>query len=182
MQHHPLTLLRDYDARFRALGRGLPGAGAEDAALWRGIGFRLGDERLLASMAQVREVLSDLQISRVPGTRAWLRGLASVRGQLVTVVDLGELVGAERSGPARAARALYVGAGELQVALLVDEVFGVRQFASSAVQDGAAFDTGGAPAGLRDHLSATVVSADERWWVLDVDRILADPGLRNVVA
>lgn len=38
-------------------------------------------------MDQVREVLTDTLVSRVPGAKPWVRGLANVHGCLVTVAD-----------------------------------------------------------------------------------------------
>ncbi len=73
-----------------AAREGAPAAADE----WVGIGFRLGAERFVTSRADVREVLPiPEQVTRVPGAKPWLRGIANLRGQLLTVVDLKSFLG-----------------------------------------------------------------------------------------
>lgn len=50
--------------------------------------FRLGDELFGIDVAQVREVLEVLQITRVPMAPEYMRGVVNVRGQATPVVDL----------------------------------------------------------------------------------------------
>jgi purine-binding chemotaxis protein CheW len=50
--------------------------------------FKLGDELFAINVAQVREVLEVLQITKVPTAPAYLRGVVNVRGQAIPVVDL----------------------------------------------------------------------------------------------
>jgi twitching motility protein PilI len=103
----------------------------EDAATdeWVGIGFRLGTEQFVAGRGEVREVLPiPEQITRIPGAKTWLRGIANVRGQLLTVVDLRSFLGAGRAQLDRHARVLVVASREVPTALIVDEVSGFRRF------------------------------------------------------
>ena len=61
--------------------------------------FGLGAERFVTSRADVREVLPiPEQVTRVPGAKPWLRGIANLRGQLLTVVDLKSFLGAGSAG------------------------------------------------------------------------------------
>ena len=68
------------------------------------------------------------QITRVPGAKAWLRGIANVRGQLLTVVDLRAFLGAGSSMLDRRARLLLVASRDVPTGLIVDEVLGFRRF------------------------------------------------------
>lgn len=145
--------------------------------MWRGIAFRLSATPLVADMQQVREVLSDLQVSRVPGARGWVRGLANVRGQLVTVVDLAGFLGLPQPVRSRGQRALFVERGDLQVALLVDEVFGVRQFPVDGREPAA-----DVPVALAPYVDGAVPAADERWLVADLSRLLANPSFLDAAA
>jgi purine-binding chemotaxis protein CheW len=50
--------------------------------------FKLGDELFAINVSQVREVLEVLQITKVPTAPAYMRGVVTVRGQAIPVVDL----------------------------------------------------------------------------------------------
>ena len=92
----PYELLREIERRSIAAH-----SGAGSAAMpteWVGIGFRIGDERFVASREQVREVLMlPDSMTRVPGARRWLLGIANLRGHLLPLVDLKLLLGSGRT-------------------------------------------------------------------------------------
>ncbi|WP_321478224.1 chemotaxis protein CheW [uncultured Paludibaculum sp.] len=50
--------------------------------------FKLGAELFAINVAQVREVLEVAQITKVPTTPRYMRGVVNVRGQATPVVDL----------------------------------------------------------------------------------------------
>mgnify|MGYP001591266606 FL=1 len=84
---HPFELLREIERRSRAAHAG-HGAGAEPEE-WVGVGFRIGEEQFVAGRDQVREVLMlPDTITRVPGAKRWLLGIANLRGQLLPLVDV----------------------------------------------------------------------------------------------
>jgi twitching motility protein PilI len=96
---------------------------------WIGVGFRLGKERFVTDRADVKEVLSvPEQLTRVPGAKSWLRGIANVRGQLVTIVDLKAFLGGGISMSDRQARVLVSSSREVPTGILVDEVVGFERF------------------------------------------------------
>jgi twitching motility protein PilI len=126
----PFELLLELERRARAAIAAREGgrASAED---WVGIGFRLGAEQFVTPRGEVREVLPlPDQLTRVPGAKPWLRGIANVRGQLLTVVDLKSFLGGGSASPDRRGRILLVASREVPTGLLVDEVVGFRRFTS----------------------------------------------------
>jgi len=52
------------------------------------ITFKLGNELFSINVAQVREVLEVAQITRIPSTPDYMRGVCNVRGQAIPVLDL----------------------------------------------------------------------------------------------
>ena len=52
------------------------------------ITFKLGDELFAINVAQVREVLEISQITKVPTSPEYMRGVVNVRGKAIPVVDL----------------------------------------------------------------------------------------------
>jgi twitching motility protein PilI len=133
----PFDLLLELERRARAAIAARDGAPAE-ADEWVGIGFRLGAERFVTNRGDVREVLPvPEQITRVPGAKPWLRGIANLRGQLLTIVDLKSFLGAGVAAADRQTRILVVASRDVPTGLVVDEVVGFRRFASSDYRDDA---------------------------------------------
>jgi twitching motility protein PilI len=131
----PFELLLELERRAKIAIAAREGAGVA-AEEWVGIGFRLGTERFVTARSEVREVLPvPEQLTRVPGAKPWLRGIANIRGQLLTVVDIRSFLGAGRSQPDRHARLLLVASREVPTALIVDEVLGFRRFAEGDYSD-----------------------------------------------
>jgi twitching motility protein PilI len=122
LREHPFDLLREMERRSRLAITGNPGDDA-NAEEWVGIGLRLGNERFVVGREEIREVLMlPSALTRVPGAKAWVRGLANVRGHLLPIADLRGFLGGGDAPPDRAARVLGVNSTEFPVGLLVDEV------------------------------------------------------------
>jgi purine-binding chemotaxis protein CheW len=52
------------------------------------ITFKLGDELFAINVAQVREVLEVGQITKIPSTPEYMRGVCNVRGHAIPILDL----------------------------------------------------------------------------------------------
>ena len=123
----PFELLREIERRSIAVHSGAGGSAMP--AEWVGIGFRIGDEQFVSSREQVREVLMlPDSMTRVPGARRWLLGIANLRGHLLPLVDLKLLLGSGRTTLRRTTRVISVNHREIPAGLVVDEVQGFRRF------------------------------------------------------
>jgi len=123
----PLQLLPEIERRTIAAHSGAGGSAMP--AEWVGIGFRIGDEQFVSSREQVREVLMlPDSMTRVPGARRWLLGIANLRGHLLPLVDLKLLLGSGRTTLRRTTRVISVNHREIPAGLVVDEVQGFRRF------------------------------------------------------
>ena len=129
-----LELLRRLEIRFGE-ARLRRAAGTTGARAWTGLAFRLAGRGFVVPRTDVREVVSPPLVTRVPGSRAWLLGLANVRGGLLGIVDLAQALGLNPvpAAPAagqggRGARVLIYGAERLPVGFLVDDVAGFATF------------------------------------------------------
>ncbi len=87
LKDRPFELLVEIERRSRAAVAGSR-VGAQGRE-WVGVAFRMATETFLVARDETREVLGyPTAITRVPGARAWIKGLANVRGQLLPVLDL----------------------------------------------------------------------------------------------
>ena len=171
MTEAPLSELRDQPfALLRAMERRARRSAGESGATptareWVGIGFRLGGTRFLAPRDEVREITTcPATLARVPGAKDWVAGLTSIRGQLLTVVDLKAFLGGEPTVVGRDSRILVINHRELGAGLLVDEILGFRRFPDAArteVRGRLALD-------CRRFLSGAFGQADETWPVFNL--------------
>ena len=119
--------LTDYEARSLTHAPGRPEL-VEAPGHWRGVGFRLGQRRLVSSFEEVVEILSLPPITPVPGAQSWMLGVANVRGSLLPVVDLKQFLEGERTLVHEGQRVLVVRQTGGNVAVIIDELFGQRTF------------------------------------------------------
>jgi len=174
----PFELLREMERRSRAALAG--GASVDmDAEEWVGIGCRLASERLLVPRAEVREVMMmPSNLTRVPGAKAWVAGLANLRGQLLPVVDLRSFMGAGTSKGIRTARVLVADNPELMVGIIVDEVFGFRRFIDSEFSEQIP-DT---ELRCERYLTGACARGDDLWPVLSLQKLLEAHEFQNAAA
>lgn len=123
----PFDLLKELERRSRVAVAG-KGSGALPAE-WVGIGFRIGQEQFVASRNQVREVLMLPEaMTRVPGAKRWVLGIANLRGHLLPLIDVKMMFGSGRTSMRRITRVISVNHREIPAGLVVDEVLGFRRF------------------------------------------------------
>lgn len=135
------ALIRKLDARCRARVAGQP----DDATppdSWAAVLFRVRDLVFLTPLEQLAEVLDlPADVTRIPGAKPWLLGIANNRGTLLPIFDLATLIedaaprprktGADtaterrREGRSRE-RVLVVRQEHLPCGLVVSEAVGMR--------------------------------------------------------
>lgn len=176
----PFDLLVEIEARLVASGGEAGGARAE-AREWIGLAFNIGDENYLAPRTDVREVLEPPTVTRVPGARPWLLGMANVRGDLLPIVDLGRLLGRKTSVRTDASRVIVLNDRAITAGFLVDGVSGFRRFAPEdqrheLVDDREEGDGDIDPA---DFVLGAFVRDGGAWRVFSLRKLAADPVFRD---
>ena len=135
--------------------------------------FRTGGRVFAVDAGAVREILPAAPSTRIPGAPAAVRGLANVRGTLVTVVDAAAAIGIGDAAAAPAAD----GSGILvliermaqPVGLAVDEVLDL------ATVDDAGLEAGGTdelPGARPEVIAATGSAGEVRFAQLRTDALL----------
>lgn len=126
LRDDPFEQLLRLEARLRSSRLDIA-AGA--AQTWGGLGFRLNNIWLATPRDEVREVIVPPKLTRVPNVRAWLLGVANVRGSLLPIIDLRQFLGLPPAEELRTRRALVFNSDRVPAGFIVDEVAGHRQFA-----------------------------------------------------
>jgi twitching motility protein PilI len=145
---------------------------------WVGVIFSIGEDNLTCSVDRVHEFLPLPPVTRVPGTKPWILGLANVRGDLVTIIDLSCYLDGERTPITMRSRLLAASLRGRPVGLLVDEVFGQRSFAPGDASD--AHLEEGSP--LQGYVKKLYRSEQDYWQELDLDVLFGSPEFLNGAA
>ena len=131
LRDRPFELLKELEKRSRTVTT----ANAPEASAgpeWVGVACRMGGETFLIAREETREVLGyPAVITRIPGAKSWVKGLANVRGSLLPMLDLRQFLGSGTTAPGRNTRVVVVNHREIPAGLVVDEVLGFRRFAES---------------------------------------------------
>lgn len=100
------------------------------------LGIQIASERLLIDLADAGEILAVPDITPVPLTKNWYRGLANVRGNLIGVVDLSLFAGGPATPIDKESRVLAFATDlRFSVGVLVSRMLGLRSAADLTVID-----------------------------------------------
>ena len=131
LRDQPYELLAELERRGRnatASPETPGGAGAE----WVGVAARMAGELYLVAREEAREVLGiPSPLTRVPGAKPWILGLANIRGQLFPIIDLRAYLGGGATPITRLTRIIVVNHRDVPAGLVVDEVLGFRRFSEA---------------------------------------------------
>jgi twitching motility protein PilI len=173
----PLALLRKIQQESIANAPGLPQE-IQATKLWSGVGFRLANLQLVAQLDEVLEVLPCPDYTIVPGTKHWVKGVANVRGNLITIVDLSEYFGKPPVFLDERSRLVVINIPGLHTGLLVNEVLGLRHFdeESERHQLPAMDDP------VMVHVNGAFVRDEVLWAVFDIKSLAESATFRHVAA
>ena len=175
--HELLALLQGLEQRSRRYARGLPEL-TRNARQWDGLAFSVAGVRLVSLLSEVIEMFHlPAQVTRIPGVRGWMLGLANVRGSLLPLVDLQAYLGGESLVPDKASRVLVIRSRGVTSGLLVPRVLGMRHFDLSLCRDNARIE---GPVGA--YVFEAFVDGDEVWPVFNMSALAADPAFRVAAA
>ena len=123
-----ILLLREIEQRSRRQS-GDSDEADDSYATWEGLVFEVAETRLVAPLGEVKEILNyPATVTRIPGTRPWVRGIANTRGNLMPVVDLQQFLGGSPIVTGKRSRVLVVDNNGIHTGLLVGRVQGMRHF------------------------------------------------------
>ncbi|NEX22274.1 chemotaxis protein CheW [Thiorhodococcus mannitoliphagus] len=178
-------LIRKLDARCRARAAGLPDE-ARPPDSWAAVLFRVNKQLFLTPLEQIAEVLElPSEVTRVPGTKPWLLGVANNRGTLLPIYDFAALIdgtkpksrrrGKEsergRDAVRRRDRVLVVRQEELPCGLLVSEAIGMRYIKNGERVEEVSDELGPA----RPYVDASYLLDDSPLPVIRLGRMMSDP-------
>lgn len=178
LRDRPFELLAELERRGRAVSAQVAQEGASGRE-WVGVALRMAGELFLVAREETREVLSvPSSVTRVPGAKTWIKGIANVRGQLLPVLDLRHFLGSGVTPLTRNARIVVVNHRDVPAGLLVDEVLGFRRFAEAEF-------TGDVPPTIvrcERYLAGAFRRTQEQWPVLSLRTLVESPAFLDAAA
>lgn len=102
-----------------------PKVEARGARLIEILEFTLGQERYAFRTSCVREVFPLTEITPLPGLPAYVLGVVNVRGRILSVMDIRRLLEFGNVGLTNLNKAIILHNGDMELAILADEVAGV---------------------------------------------------------
>jgi purine-binding chemotaxis protein CheW len=132
------------------------------------LAFRLASERYAIETRHVVEVHPLRDLTPLPGTPDFVRGIVNLRGRILPVFDLKKFFALPEEGMTDLHRIIVVRGHDLELGLLADMVVNVISLPRSALQPGLPTLSG---------IGAEYIMgvSEQRVIALDLDRILADP-------
>jgi purine-binding chemotaxis protein CheW len=147
--------------------------GEQDDEARQFLTFLVSGERYAVGILDVKEIIEVGQMTRVPMTPDYIRGVINLRGSVVAVVDLGARLGkgrVERSKRSCIVLVEVAARGERQqLGMMVDEVNEILEIPASHLQPAPDFGTD-----IRTDFIRAMGRVDEEFMILlDIDHVLS---------
>lgn len=152
--------------------------------------FRLANEGYAIEVLKVREIIGMINITPVPQTPNFVKGVINLRGKVIAVIDLRMKFGLEQMANTRETCMIIVDLKNKEIGIIVDAVREVRDISASDVDETPSF-------GVRVNtdyikgigkIAAESKDADshdakqEVVIILDIDKVLSNEELMSVGA
>jgi len=153
-------------------------AGAEGIGSMQLVSFRLGQEEYGIEITRVQEIILMGDITRVPQTPSYIKGLINLRSTVIPIVDLRLRFGLAHDTSTDETRIMVVNVAGKTIGIIVDAVSEVLRISQEQI----------APppptvAGLGREYLTGLVKLDKRLLILlDIDKILGQEQLEAAVA
>ncbi len=139
--------------------------------------FALASEEYGLEILKVREIIGYIDVTAVPQTPHFIKGVINLRGQVIPVVDLRAKFGMETTEVTEQTCIIVVeitqGTRTCSTGIVVDRVQEVLDIAGSAIEEAPQFDA----SVNTDFILGMGKVGDSVKILLDIDRVLAGDGL-----
>lgn len=141
-----------------------------DGAMLDVIQFSIGHEKYGIELPYIREIYPFRDLTWVPCTPRFVLGIVSVRGQIISVIDLREFFDLPRAELTRTAKIIILGREKHEIGILAEKMLGERKLPLAAIQSGMA--------GLKDLQDNYIKGVGtDRLAILNIDQLLSDSKL-----
>jgi purine-binding chemotaxis protein CheW len=129
--------------------------------------FMLAHERYALELSHIREVYPLRDLTPLPGVPDFVMGIVNVRGQILSIIDLGRFFDLPDRGLGDLNQVIILQSDDMEFGILADEIIGTRSIPQSAIQTSLPTLTGIRAAYLKGVTGDRVV-------ILDGAKVLSD--------
>ncbi len=142
---------------------------------WSGIAFEMMGQYFVAPLGEVSEVIYPPKFTPVPNAQSWVKGLANIRGRLLSVSDLAFYLTGQRSQFLPSQKVLCISHNDHYVGLIVDQVLGIQHFNKS----GFFSKNNDLEKNLQTYCQGYFQQHNQAWNIFLFSRLLNDPQYMN---
>lgn len=141
--------------------------------------FKLGNEEYAFHISQIKEVVITPNITKMPQTHSYIKGVANIRGNIIAIVDLEEKLNIDKNEGLEnyGHYTLVVESDQLKIGILSTEVPNTLTVPDSSIEETSNLvqsDTGSG-------YIKGIVKLDERLIILiDVFKVISENDLKNI--
>ena len=132
--------------------------------------FYVGEALCGMDILNVQEINKLMEMTKVPQAPEYVTGILNLRGQIVTVIDLGKKLGLTATELSDSTRNIIVNSGNEHIGLLVSSISDVVEAKWDKVEDPPA-NIGGVQGGL---FKGVFKTQDRLIGILDVNKVLSE--------
>ena len=133
--------------------------------------FFLGNEEYGIAILKVQEIIGMMNITTVPRTPSFIRGVINLRGKVIPIIDLRLKFAMPSVDQTEETCIIVVQAQGVEMGLVVDRVSEVLDIASADIDEAPSFGTDVET----DYLLGIAKSEGRVKLLLDIDRVLSTP-------
>ena len=142
---------------------------------WSGIAFEMMGQYFVAPLGEVSEVIYPPNCTPVPTVQTWVRGLANIRGRLISISDLSHYLSTEQAQFLPTQKVLCISHHDHYVGLIVDQVLGIQHFnKKSFFSENNEIDQK-----LKGYCQGYFQQHNQAWNIFLFSRLLNDPQFMN---
>ena len=143
--------------------------------------FSLGAEEFGVNILQVQEINRMVEITEVPHTEHFVRGIINLRGKVIPIIDLRAKFGMEQREFDNRSRIVVVEVGDDTVGFIVDSVSEVLRVPAGALEAPPNMISGHSAGSSNSDFIRAIVKLEDRLLVyLDIDKIISSSQLPSL--
>ncbi len=151
---------------------------AETASTMQLVSFRLAQEEYGIEITKVQEIILMGEITRVPQTPPYIKGLINLRSTVIPIVDLRLRFGLPSQDPTDDTRIMVVNVGGKTIGIIVDAVSEVLRVSQDQIAPPPATVSGLG----RDYLTGLVKLENRLLILLHIDRLFSEEDVAAAMA
>jgi len=162
---NPIVLLQALEQE--NLGNQLASKQEGPVETWRGFTFDVGEMSLVVPFVSEVAIVPIQELSPVPITKEWVKGMLNVRGEIHTVVDFAAFIGLPPTRITKRCNLFLLPDARLKSALLIAGRINLKPFSSALPT----VEPGQFHVNLIPYLSTVVVDQNQHWGVIDINAL-----------